>query len=73
MLPYRRLALSAVVCFASVAPLTTARAVTDCGFFTGYSFYPDSQHVQYVTCGTSLVSEGCYGSGNLGPFGLDAL
>ncbi len=34
-----------------------------------YSFYPDSQHVEFVTCGASLVSEGCYGSGNLGPFG----
>jgi hypothetical protein len=69
MLPFCRLTLSAVVCFASVAPLTSARAATDSGFFTGYSFYPDSQHVEYVTCGTSLVSEGCYGSGNLGPFG----
>jgi len=61
--------LSAVVCFASVAPLASARAAIGSGFFTGYSFYPDSQHVEFVTCGASLVSEGCYGSGNLGPFG----
>jgi hypothetical protein len=70
MFQCHRLALYAVVCFVSVAPLVSARAAApDAGFFTGYSFYPNSQHVEFVTCGSSLVSEGCYGSGNLGPFG----
>jgi hypothetical protein len=40
----------------------------DTDLYTTYSFY-GPEYISWVVCGSTSQSEGCYDSGNLGPFG----
>ena len=37
--------------------------------YTTYQISSNHQTVSWIVCGSTQESEGCYGSGNLGPFG----
>jgi hypothetical protein len=41
----------------------------DSTLFTTYSFYNTYTNISWVVCGSTKQSEGCYASGNLGPYG----
>ncbi|MEP6899135.1 MAG: hypothetical protein ABI870_11435 [Rhodanobacter sp.] len=41
----------------------------DSGLYTTYSFGDAGGYVLWLVCGSTVGSDGCYGSGNLGPFG----
>lgn len=62
------LSLFIAVLFAS---LQNARAASppDANLYTSYSFSNSLQQVNWLVCGSVPGSEGCYGSGSLGPFG----
>jgi hypothetical protein len=63
----RNLAIGLLILLAGVA----ARASTpvDQTLFTTYTLSRDSQSIEYVVCGSTSESDGCYASGSLGPFG----
>ncbi len=58
-------ALLAPVFLQAQAPVTAPDAGLYISFFTGVGF----QNVSWVICGSTAQTEGCYDSGNLGPFG----
>jgi len=64
---------SALVGLALLAPgLFTAiarAAPPDAGLYTGYYLSSDRKDVTFIVCGSVPGSDGCYGSGLLGPFG----
>jgi len=64
---YQRVASMLLSIIAIFPVMTTHAASPDAGFYTGYSF-DNPGFVAFVTCGSSLTSSGCYGSGNFGPF-----
>jgi len=41
----------------------------DAGLYTSYSIGSGYTNVTWTVCGTTQTTEGCYGSGTLGPFG----
>jgi hypothetical protein len=41
----------------------------DANLFTSYFFFSNFQAVTWIVCGSTQQSSGCYGSGELGPFG----
>lgn len=43
--------------------------VPDSTLYTTYSIYGAATSINWVVCGSTQQSEGCYDSGNLGPFG----
>ena len=53
-------------------PLAAQKAPTnppDYTLYTSYFFSTGYQSVHWVVCGSTAESEGCYGSGSVGPFG----
>jgi hypothetical protein len=59
------LALLAPGLFASIA----RAAPPDAGLYTGYYLSSDYTGLSFFVCGSVPGSDGCYGSGSLGPFG----
>lgn len=58
----------------ALLPLLLARpapafASVDGTLFTTYLLGPSSQEISYVVCGSTQESEGCFTSGEIGPFG----
>lgn len=56
-------------CVAALLSVSSRAGGLDAGFFTTYSLFQGSQHLEFLTCGSSPTDEGCYGAGSLGPFG----
>lgn len=50
-------------------PSGDSSAPPDASLYTTYSFWSSHQNVSWVVCGSTQQSEGCYGAGQLGPFG----
>jgi hypothetical protein len=60
----------ALAVFSAVAISPAAMgALPDAGLFTTYSLSNGYTQVSFVVCGYLPQSDGCYGSGSLGPFG----
>jgi hypothetical protein len=57
--------LSAVV----LSPINAAAAPPDAGLYTAYFFSSGYASVDFFVCGSVPGSDGCYGTGSLGPFG----
>ena len=71
-IPLQRVLLAATLAMAIAALPTSALATTpppDAGLYTSYSVASGYQTVTWTVCGTTQTTEGCYGSGTLGPFG----
>jgi hypothetical protein len=65
-----RSGLTATLMFGAVSPaLTEAATAPDSTLFTTYTAATDLQSANWVVCGSTAQSGGCYASGNLGPFG----
>ena len=65
-----RYVLTATLMFGAVSPaLTEAATAPDSTLFTTYTAATDLQSANWVVCGSTAQSGGCYASGNLGPFG----
>ncbi|MBA3832548.1 MAG: hypothetical protein H0X34_11780 [Chthoniobacterales bacterium] len=47
----------------------TAGSQLDAGLYTSYGLDPAQTVLSWIVCGSTGGSEGCYGAGNLGPFG----
>jgi len=67
--------VSVLIVFAFVAALPSLAqasalpaAAPDAGLFTTYTIYDSGTTVDWVVCGSTSESEGCYDSGSLGPF-----
>jgi hypothetical protein len=60
-------ALALTLCCA-LSPFATAATPLDATLFTGYTLFNDYSGVSFFVCGSVPGSEGCYGSGTLGPF-----
>jgi len=52
-----------------ISALATTTPPPDAGLYTSYALGTDYQTVTWTVCGTTQTTEGCYGSGTLGPFG----
>ncbi len=50
---------------AAPAPASTP---IDSTLFTTYMLGPSSQQITYLVCGSTQESEGCFTSGEIGPF-----
>jgi hypothetical protein len=63
--------LSGICLLATTATLhaQSAPAALDATLFTTYTISSGDQNVNLVVCGSTAESEGCYGSGSMGPFG----
>jgi hypothetical protein len=67
---HARYALTATLMACALAPaLTQAATAPDSTLYTTYSASSDLQTVQWLVCGSTTESEGCFGSGSLGTFG----
>lgn len=64
-------ALAAIFLFASVAALSAQTPATppDEGLYASYFFGAGYTTVEWIVCGSTQESEGCFGSGQIGPFG----
>jgi len=64
-------AISVALTALSVAAQTASAppAALDATLFTTYTISSGYQNVSLVVCGSTAESEGCYGSGSMGPFG----
>jgi len=58
-----------VVLFTLCAPSSLHAAPIDSTLYTAYSLSGGDTYLSYSVCGSTQQSEGCYGGGNLGPFG----
>jgi hypothetical protein len=47
----------------------TASGPPDANLYTSYYTNANYQNISYLVCGSTTGSEGCYGSGSIGPFG----
>jgi|SRR5579862_130517 len=52
----------------ALSPFATAATPPDATLFTGYTLFTDYSGVSFFVCGSVPGSDGCYGSGTLGPF-----
>jgi hypothetical protein len=64
----------AIILLAMSAPLTAQTAIAppaapDSTLFTTYSLFSGDQTLDWMVCGSTTSSSGCYASGSLGPFG----
>lgn len=64
------LSMSFVLGLILPASAQTAAAPIDSTLFTTYSVFSGSTNVNWIVCGSTQGSSGCYGSGSLGPFGI---
>lgn len=62
-------ALTSVLALASGWSTATAAAAPDANLVTTFSIGTDLKTVSWVVCGSTQATEGCYSSGNIGPFG----
>ena len=46
-----------------------AQQPIDAGLYTAYNFFDGNKKIQWSVCGSLPGSEGCFGAGDLGPFG----
>lgn len=58
-----------VVLLALVTSVPAEATAIDAGLYTSYFFNNGFETVNWVACGSTQESEGCYSSGSLGPFG----
>jgi len=65
----RRRTLAALLAFAAGSGGLAAAAEPDSTLFTTYSVATDLRSANWLVCGSTKESEGCYSSGSLGPFG----
>jgi hypothetical protein len=63
------LALAAVLPAAALAATSTTTLPPDSGLFTSYSLGPSAQSVNWLVCGSTQQTEGCYDLGKMGQFG----
>jgi hypothetical protein len=63
------LILSAFTALPAVAQTAIAPAAPDATLFTTYSLFSGEQTLDWIVCGSTTGSSGCYASGSLGPFG----
>lgn len=54
---------------ASLAAQSVPATPPDETLYTSYFFSGNYQNVNWIVCGSTQQSEGCYGSGQIGPFG----
>jgi hypothetical protein len=69
---YARYALTAALMFCALAPaLTQAQTATapDSTLYTSYTVSSSLQSVDWIVCGSTTETDGCYASGSLGTFG----
>jgi hypothetical protein len=59
--------LALTLCWA-LSPFAAAATPLDATLFTGYTLLSDYSGVSFFVCGSVPGSDGCYGSGTLGPF-----
>jgi hypothetical protein len=59
----------ALLSFCALSPIATAAAPPDAGLYTLYEFSTGYTDVSFLVCGSVPGSDGCYGSGSMGPFG----
>lgn len=65
-----RCGLIATLMFGVVSPaLTEAATPPDSAFFTTYYAATDLTSADYLVCGSTAQTDGCFSSGTLGPFG----
>jgi len=67
----RALRTSATLIAFAAFPLGAQAAASpppNAGLYTSYSIGSDYQNVTWTVCGTTQTTEGCYGTGTLGPF-----
>lgn len=57
--------------YPSQPPLNSSRKSPppDANLYTTYSFWSSYKNVSWVVCGSTQLTDGCYDSGQLGPFG----
>jgi len=69
--PRRALLAAALMMVLAALPMSTLATTPppDAGLYTSYSIGSGYQNVTWTVCGTTQMTEGCYGSGTLGPFG----
>jgi hypothetical protein len=62
---------AAILVLISIAPLplSAATAAPDANLYTSYYFSTGYQTVNWIVCGSTQETEGCYEFGSLGPFG----
>ena len=73
----RRLACVSVMLLLTCSAVLSLHAQTsaasntapDATLFTTYSFFSNEQTLDWLVCGSTTSTEGCYASGSLGPFG----
>src|ERR1035437_7676061 len=68
------LAASVILLAASALPAAAQTpiappAAPDATLFTTYSLFSGEQTLDWIVCGSTTGSSGCYASGSLGPFG----
>jgi hypothetical protein len=70
-IPHRVLALRVSLALAAALPAFAAQATPapDGSLFTTYSLGPGAQSVNWLVCGSTQQTEGCYDVGTLGKFG----
>jgi hypothetical protein len=64
-----RRALAALLAFAASSGGLAGAAEPDSTLFTTYSVSTDLRSINWLVCGSTKQSEGCFASGSLGPFG----
>jgi hypothetical protein len=64
-----RSVLTTALMFGVVSPALTEAASPDSTLFTTYTVATSLQSANWIVCGSTAQSEGCYSFGELGPFG----
>jgi hypothetical protein len=65
----RRRTVAALLAFAAGSGGFAGAAEPDSTLFTTYSVATDLKSAEWIVCGSTKESEGCYADGSLGPFG----
>lgn len=65
---YARYALSATLMLCALPP-ALAQTAPDSTLYTSYTVSSNLQSVDWIVCGSTAESDGCYGAGSLGTFG----
>lgn len=67
---YAHGALGAALMLGVLSPAQAqVTAAPDSTLYTSYTVSPDLQSVNWIVCGSTTETDGCYASGNLGTFG----
>ena len=66
---YARCTLGATLMFCTLPAAMAQTAAPDSTLYTSYTVSTSLQSVDWIVCGSTAESDGCYGSGTLGTFG----